>query len=67
MSMLISVEFTDGTRCEMIPAALNLFLQEKDWVRRFRRKNGWVWVGLSPMRSGTRQETVQVSDRRSTS
>ncbi len=63
MQRMITVEFTDGTSCDMIPAALNLFLREKDWVRRFQRSNGWVWVGLSPMRSGS-LETFQGSDRR---
>lgn len=64
MPRMINVEFTDGTRCEMIPAALDLFLSEENWVRRFERSSGWVWVGFSQMRKEKRGQNVSARDCR---
>lgn len=64
MQRLIAVEFTDGSRCEMIPAALDLFLREDNWVRRFRRSSGWVWVGMTPLRREPATAAYQGSERR---
>ncbi|PLX79744.1 MAG: hypothetical protein C0616_10365 [Desulfuromonas sp.] len=49
MNRLIQVETTDGRICRMAPRALDLFLS-KNRVARFRRSNGWVTVGLDPIR-----------------
>ena len=47
---LIEVELRDGTLCRMAPKALNMFLA-RDGVSRFRRSDGWVVVGVDPLRN----------------
>ena len=64
MKKLIRVEFTDGSSCEVIPAALDLFLRETDLVRCFQRENGWVWVGVTPLRGACSARNYQGVERR---
>lgn len=49
MNRLIQVETTDGRVCRMAPRALNLFLG-MNRVTRFKRSDGWVTVGIDPVR-----------------
>ena len=49
MARFIRVELTDGCICRMAVKAFNLFL-EQDKVARFERSDGWVTVGVDPLR-----------------
>ena len=64
MDELIQVEFTDGTSCRIIPAALDLFLSEKNWIQRFQRSAGWVKVGHDPVRGEGRRSSYLGLERR---
>jgi hypothetical protein len=64
MLQLILVEFTDGTSCRIIPAALDLFLREENWVSGFQRSSGWVRVGHDPIREVMRDSSYCGVERR---
>ena len=49
MFNLIRVELKDGAICRMVPRALNIFLSQ-DKVAKFERSDGWVVVGVDPLR-----------------
>ena len=69
-SRMIEVEFRDGARGRMAPAALDLCLKHNQ-LRRFRRSGGWVFVGRDPIRrtppdkaySGPERRTASTSTR----
>jgi len=50
----IQVEFLDGSPGAMGPAALDLCLRQER-IRRFRRADGWVIVGMDPMRGSDKR------------
>jgi hypothetical protein len=48
--MMIRVVYQNGIHDTVVPEYLN-FLLESDRVKMFRRCNGWVHVGVDPMRN----------------
>lgn len=72
-TQFIQVEFLDGSFGAMAPAALDLCLRQKR-IRSFRRSDGWVVVGLDPLRRAStrnyagpeRRSPHQSADRNST-
>ena len=63
MGKLIEVELSDGTLCRMAPKALDMFLV-RDGVSRFRRSDGWVVVGVDPLRDLCKRCVYDGSERR---
>jgi hypothetical protein len=51
----IHVITSDGTYQYLIPAALDALL-EKNCIMKFKRSNGWVTVGIDPIRVKDRRE-----------
>ena len=49
LDCFIPVEFIDGSRGKMVPAALDLCLRQNR-IRSFQRASGWVVVGIDPLR-----------------
>ena len=49
MDRLIRVELKDGSICRMAIKAFNLFLDQGKIVK-FERADGWVTVGVDPLR-----------------
>jgi pyrimidine operon attenuation protein/uracil phosphoribosyltransferase len=60
---LIEVELSDGTLCRMAPKALDMFLVRDD-VSRFRRSDGWVVVGVDPLRDLSKRSAYNGVERR---
>lgn len=48
--MLIEVQLTDGERMTVLQEGLDRLL-EHNLVKRFKRRSGWVTVGIDPIRS----------------
>jgi len=63
MKRLIRVELKDGTVCRMAVKAFNVFLTHGR-VARFERSDGWVEVGLDPVRDMTRFDDYEGPERR---
>ena len=63
MTRLIKVEMKDGTLCRMVPRALDMFLV-RDGVSRFRRSDGWVVVGVDPLRNPKKRYAYDGVERR---
>ena len=63
MGKLIEVELSDGTLCRMAPKALDMFLV-RDGVSRFRRTDGWVVVGVDPLRDPSKRCVYDGVERR---
>ena len=64
MDCFIPVEFTDGSHGKMVPAALDLCLRQNR-IRSFRRSDGWVVIGLDPLRGTGSLVAYEGPDRRS--
>jgi hypothetical protein len=62
LDCFIPVKFTDGSQGKMVPAALDLCLRQNR-IRSFRRAEGWVVVGIDPIR-GTGGLTVYTGPER---
>ena len=60
---LIEVELSDGTLCRMAPKALDMFLVREN-VSRFRRSDGWVVVGVDPLRDPSKRYGYDGVERR---
>ena len=63
MGKLIKVELKDGTLCRMAPKALDMFLV-RDGVSRFRHADGWVVVGVDPLRNPSKRCVYDGAERR---
>ena len=63
MPRLIKVEMNDGVLCRMAPRALDMFLA-RDQVSRFRRSDGWVVVGVDPLRDPSKRCVYDGVERR---
>lgn len=63
MGSLIKVELRDGALCRMAPRALDMFLA-RDNVSRFLRSDGWVVVGVDPLRNPRKKYAYDGVERR---
>jgi hypothetical protein len=63
MGKLIEVELNDSTLCRMAPKALDMFIV-RDGVSRFRRSDGWVVVGVDPLRDPRKRCVYDGVERR---
>ena len=63
MTRLIKVEMKDGVLCQMAPRALDMFLA-RDEVSRFKRSEGWVVVGVDPLRDPKKRNAFDGAERR---
>ena len=59
----IPVVFTDGSPGKMVAVALDLCLRQNR-IRSFRRADGWVVIGIDPMRGMGSMSTYAGPDRR---
>ena len=57
----IAVIMTEGTRHFFSPLVLDVLL-ESNRVMKFRRKSGWVTVGVDPIRTRSRREASYLFD-----
>lgn len=64
MGALIRVQFRDGSFGQMVPKALNLFL-ERGLVSKFKRADGWAVVGKDPLRGRAESKGYSGFERRS--
>jgi hypothetical protein len=60
---LIRVELKDGSICRMAIKAFNLFLAQGKIVK-FQRADGWVTVGVDPLRKMTQDSLYNGPERR---
>lgn len=60
---MIRVELTDGSICRMAIKAFNLFLDQGK-VARFERSEGWVTVGVDPLRNMAARRGYSGPERR---
>jgi hypothetical protein len=60
---LIRVELKDGSICRMAIKAFNLFLAQGKIVK-FQRADGWVTVGVDPLRKMTQDSPYIGPERR---
>lgn len=63
MDRLIRVELKDGSICRMAVKAFNLFLTQGKIVK-FERSDGWVTVGVDPLREMTQDRFYNGPERR---
>lgn len=63
MENLIRVELKDGSICRMAVKAFNLFLAQGKIVR-FERSDGWVTVGIDPLRDMSKRTHYDGPERR---
>jgi len=60
---LIRVEMKDGSICRMAVKAFNLFLAQ-DKIVKFERADGWVTVGIDPLRDVSARNQYDGPERR---
>jgi hypothetical protein len=61
--MLIRVVYQDFTYDLVKPFRLDEFLKSGK-VAMFRRRSGWVFVGIDPIRKSRNSSSLQMKDRR---
>jgi len=66
MGTLVRVQFRDGSFGQIVPKALNIFL-ERGLVSKFMRSEGWAIVGKDPLRGKAESKSYNGFERRASS